>query len=150
MAQIQGHKPSALAEKHYRRRPLDMLRMWHDKIEVWMLEQAEISLQPTGPIGHPTSEKRIHRQVWYLDAKELELSSLSGRDRSLLFGHQQRASFFQCCKTPPENLGPKLPCQRPKSRRYMDNLEIPSTAPSCDLSDAARVIAINYTLQPRQ
>ncbi len=43
VAQIQGHKPSALAEKHYRRRPLDMLRMWHDKIEAWILEQAQIS-----------------------------------------------------------------------------------------------------------
>lgn len=42
VAQIQGHKPSALAEKHYRRRPLDLLRMWHDKIEAWMLEQAGI------------------------------------------------------------------------------------------------------------
>lgn len=44
VAQIQGHKPSALAEKHYRRRPLDMLRMWHDKIESWMLAQAGIEL----------------------------------------------------------------------------------------------------------
>ena len=42
VAQIQGHKPSALAEKHYRRRPLDMLRMWHVRIEYWMLEQAGI------------------------------------------------------------------------------------------------------------
>lgn len=41
-AQIMGHKPSAIAEKHYRRRPLDLLRMWHDKIEAWMLEQAGI------------------------------------------------------------------------------------------------------------
>ncbi len=41
-AQIQGHKPSALAEKHYRRRPLDLLRMWHTKIEGWILEQAGI------------------------------------------------------------------------------------------------------------
>ncbi|RTL29143.1 MAG: DUF4102 domain-containing protein [Burkholderiales bacterium] len=40
VAQIQGHKPSAIAEKHYRRRPLDLLRVWHDKIETWMLEQA--------------------------------------------------------------------------------------------------------------
>lgn len=40
VAQIMGHKPSALAEKHYRRRPLDLLRMWHVKIEGWMLEQA--------------------------------------------------------------------------------------------------------------
>jgi len=43
VAQIQGHKPSAIAEKHYRRRPIDLLRMWHDKIEAWMLEQATIS-----------------------------------------------------------------------------------------------------------
>ena len=28
--------------EHYRRRPLDLLRMWHDKIEGWMLEQAGI------------------------------------------------------------------------------------------------------------
>lgn len=42
VAQIMGHKPSAIAEKHYRRRPLDLLRMWHSKIEAWMLEQAGI------------------------------------------------------------------------------------------------------------
>lgn len=46
VAQIQGHKPSAIAEKHYRRRPLDLLRMWHDKIEAWMLEQAKIRIEP--------------------------------------------------------------------------------------------------------
>lgn len=42
VAQIQGHAPSALAEKHYRVRPIDLLRMWHTKIEGWILEQAEI------------------------------------------------------------------------------------------------------------
>jgi integrase len=42
VAQIQGHKPSALAEKHYRRRPLDLLRKWHTKLEAWILEQAGI------------------------------------------------------------------------------------------------------------
>jgi integrase len=41
-AQIMGHKPSAIAEKHYRRRPLDLLRAWHIKIEKWVLEQAGI------------------------------------------------------------------------------------------------------------
>ena len=46
VAQIQGHKPSATAEKHYRRRPLDLLRMWHTRIEAWMLEQAGIE-QPS-------------------------------------------------------------------------------------------------------
>jgi integrase len=45
VAQIQGHKPSAIAEKHYRRRPLDLLRMWHDKIESWLLEQAGVPFQ---------------------------------------------------------------------------------------------------------
>ncbi len=42
VAQIMGHKPSATAEKHYRRRPIDLLRMWHSKIEGWILEQAGI------------------------------------------------------------------------------------------------------------
>jgi integrase len=42
VAQIQGHKPSAIAEKHYRRRPLDLLRKWHDQIEKWILEQAGV------------------------------------------------------------------------------------------------------------
>lgn len=41
-AQIMGHKPSATAEKHYRQRPLDLLRAWHSKIEVWILEQAKV------------------------------------------------------------------------------------------------------------
>jgi len=44
-AQIMGHKPSAIAEKHYRRRPLDLLRMWHTKIEAWVLEQAGIEFE---------------------------------------------------------------------------------------------------------
>lgn len=51
VAQIQGHKPSAIAEKHYRRRPLDLLRMWHDKIEAWMLEQAGIVFAPGAAAG---------------------------------------------------------------------------------------------------
>lgn len=46
VAQIMGHKPSALAEKHYRRRPLDLLRSWHVKIEAWILEQAGIEFVP--------------------------------------------------------------------------------------------------------
>jgi integrase len=42
VAQIQGHKPSATAEKHYKRRPLDLLRMHHERIEAWLLEQAGV------------------------------------------------------------------------------------------------------------
>jgi hypothetical protein len=40
-----GHKPSATAEKHYRVRPLDLLRMWHTKIEGWILEQAGVTFE---------------------------------------------------------------------------------------------------------
>ncbi len=43
VAQIQGHKPSALAEKHYRRRPLDLLRKWHTAIEQFILNEAGIA-----------------------------------------------------------------------------------------------------------
>ena len=42
VAQIQGHKPSATAEKHYTVRPLELLRLHHEKIEAWMLEHAGI------------------------------------------------------------------------------------------------------------
>lgn len=43
VAQIQGHKPSATAEKHYRVRSIDLLREWHIKIEGWILEQAGLT-----------------------------------------------------------------------------------------------------------
>lgn len=42
VAQIQGHKPSATAEKHYRVRPIDLLRQWHERIEAWILTEAGI------------------------------------------------------------------------------------------------------------
>ena len=42
VAQIQGHKPSATAEKHYTVRPLDLLRIHHEIIEAWILEHAGI------------------------------------------------------------------------------------------------------------
>lgn len=45
-AQIQGHKPQGVREQNYIRRPLDLLRMWHVKIEAWMLEQAGIEFAP--------------------------------------------------------------------------------------------------------
>lgn len=38
-AQIQGHAPQGVREQNYMRRPLDLLRVWHVKIEGWMLEQ---------------------------------------------------------------------------------------------------------------
>ena len=39
VAQIQGHKPSATTEKHYTRRPLELLALHHERIEAWILEQ---------------------------------------------------------------------------------------------------------------
>ncbi|WP_419964701.1 tyrosine-type recombinase/integrase [Pelomonas cellulosilytica] len=44
VAQIMGHKPSATAEKHYTVRPLDLLRMHHERIEAWILEQAGVAV----------------------------------------------------------------------------------------------------------
>lgn len=46
VAQIQGHKPSATAEKHYRVRPLDLLALHHNRLEAWILEQAGIDFNP--------------------------------------------------------------------------------------------------------
>lgn len=51
VAQIQGHKPSATAEKHYRVRPLDLLRVHHERIEAWMLEQAGVPFVPQAKPG---------------------------------------------------------------------------------------------------
>lgn len=45
VAQIQGHKPSATAEKHYKRRPLDLLRLHHERIETWVLAQAGVKFE---------------------------------------------------------------------------------------------------------
>jgi len=45
-AQIQGHAPQGVREQHYIRRPLDLLRMWHVKIEAWILKEAGIKFVP--------------------------------------------------------------------------------------------------------
>jgi integrase len=46
VAQIMGHKPSATAEKHYTVRPLDLLRVHHERIEAWILQQAGVEFVP--------------------------------------------------------------------------------------------------------
>lgn len=56
VAQIMGHKPSATAEKHYTVRPIDLLRLWHTRIEAWMLEQGDVAFE------YP-SEKAAVREV---------------------------------------------------------------------------------------
>lgn len=47
VAQIMGHKPSATAEKHYIVRELDLLRIPHERIEKWILEQAGVKFSST-------------------------------------------------------------------------------------------------------
>ncbi|MGY4533623.1 integrase [Pseudomonas sp. TE3786] len=44
VAQIGGHKPSATQERHYKVRPLDLLRLHHERFESWMLEEAGLSV----------------------------------------------------------------------------------------------------------
>ena len=45
-AQIQGHAPQGVREQNYIRRPLDLLRMWHVKMESWILNEAGIQFVP--------------------------------------------------------------------------------------------------------
>jgi intergrase/recombinase len=51
VAQIQGHKPSATAEKHYKVRPLELLRVHHERIEAWILEQAKVTFDAKAEPG---------------------------------------------------------------------------------------------------
>ena len=51
VAQIQGHKPSATAEKHYTVRPLELLRLHHEKIKAWILEQAGVTFDAKAAPG---------------------------------------------------------------------------------------------------
>ena len=51
VAQIQGHKPSATAEKHYKVRPLELLRVHHERIEAWILEQAGVQFDAQAAPG---------------------------------------------------------------------------------------------------
>jgi integrase len=44
-AQIQGHKPQGVREQNYVRRPVDLLRVHHEKLEAWMLDQAGIQFK---------------------------------------------------------------------------------------------------------
>ena len=51
VAQIQGHKPSATAEKHYKVRPLELLALHHERIEAWILEQAGVAFDSKAAPG---------------------------------------------------------------------------------------------------
>ena len=49
VAQLMGHKPSATAERHYTVRPLDLLRVHHERIEAWILAQAGVQFDAAAP-----------------------------------------------------------------------------------------------------
>ena len=51
VAQIMGHKPSATAERHYTVRPLDLLRVHHEKLVAWILEQAGVTFDAQSETG---------------------------------------------------------------------------------------------------
>jgi hypothetical protein len=44
--QIQGHAPQGVREQNYIRRPLDLLRVHHEKIEAWILKEAGVDFDP--------------------------------------------------------------------------------------------------------
>jgi integrase len=45
IAQIMGHKPSATAEKHYNVIPLEMLKVHHQRIERWFLDEVGVTCE---------------------------------------------------------------------------------------------------------
>jgi integrase len=51
VAQLMGHKPSATAERHYTVRPLDLLRVHHERIEAWILQQAGVTFDASAAPG---------------------------------------------------------------------------------------------------
>jgi integrase len=55
-AQIQGHAPQGVREQNYIRRPLDLLRVHHERIEAWILEQAGVTFDAK---AMPTAGLRV-------------------------------------------------------------------------------------------
>lgn len=47
--QIMGHRPSATDEKHYKDRPIDLLRHWHIIIEQFILSEAGVDMSVVYP-----------------------------------------------------------------------------------------------------
>lgn len=56
--QIMGHRPSATDEKHYKDRPIDLLRHWHIIIEQFILYEAGVDLTVVYPKFDETVLKR--------------------------------------------------------------------------------------------
>jgi integrase len=114
-AQIMGHKPSALAEKHYHRRPLDLLRMWHDQYEAWILAQAGIDFIPEQPAVKNDSQQSdcewqqpVQAPVERLEKKIAELSELLIREREArALAERQLAGVTSTRNEPPTGDAPE-------------------------------------------
>jgi integrase len=62
-AQIMGHKPSAIAEKHYTVRSIDLLRTHHERIEAWILKEAGIELNKSDAIPRENAAEEKNNQI---------------------------------------------------------------------------------------
>jgi integrase len=49
IAQLQGHKPSATIERHYKPRSMDLLRMHAQRYEDWLVDNSGLSVASTSP-----------------------------------------------------------------------------------------------------
>jgi uncharacterized protein (DUF4415 family) len=110
VAQVQGHKPSATAEKHYRVRPLGLLRGHHERIEAWVLEQAGVTfargetlcrnLKPEPSCPPPADDAAIAaaaladpEAVPFTDAEWAKVKPLVRRDRPLGSGTETQVAL---------------------------------------------------------
>lgn len=48
IAQIAGHKPTAIQERHYKKRPIDLLRVHHETLERWFINTAGLEMPAAG------------------------------------------------------------------------------------------------------
>lgn len=51
LAQVQGHKASAVQERHYKRRPLELLAQYHSRFEAWVLREAGVDFDAGTVVG---------------------------------------------------------------------------------------------------
>lgn len=82
VAQIMGHKPSAITEKHYIQRELDLLHLWHVKIEAWILEQAGIEFNQADIEHGLHIDHGPGYRVYYAQAGKKVLLLLVGGDKN--------------------------------------------------------------------
>jgi len=123
VAQIMEHKPSATAERHYRVRPLDLLRVHHERLEAWILKQACVTFDATLEPGklravamYRTSQNRYKMQTWTVAMHPLAETELRALPADL------QARFLHIAELL-EDFGPQrvgLPHIRPLERKLWE------------------------------